>query len=212
MGGGGQDVDYKMPEVQKKMLWQSYGAGTNLLDKAMSGQPLWNVGSYGLPQMQMPDINWYQNLSPEIKQGIYQPTLDMANQLGEQFGSQGMMGSPMTGPTGAFGNALGEGVGRTYGPQAAMTAWNMTSPMYQQQYGAELGRNQNVWQANLQAQQAPWSMMPSYFGSGANLMPNPVVTQQSNPMASGIGGAAMGAMAFGNPWGALLGIPAMFAG
>lgn len=212
MGGGGQSVDYKMPRIQKKLLRQSYWAGQDLYNTARSGKGLWDVGSYSIPQMQMPDTNWWQNLSPEIKQGIFQPTLDMANQMGEQFGAQGMMGSPMTGPSGAFGGALGEAVGRTYGPQAAMQAWQMTSPLYQQQWGAELGRNQNLWQANLQAQQAPWSMMPSYFGSGANLMPNPVVTQNANPLASGISGAAMGAMAFGNPWGALMGIPAMFAG
>lgn len=188
MDGGGSSVDYKTSPEQKQLFnIAKYGA-LDMLFRGKTGQ-----GLYDVPSMQRPDKDWYANLSPEIKEGIYQPTKDIANQMGEQFGAMGQMGSPKTGASGAFGNALGEAVGRTWGPQAAQTAWGMTQPI-----------NQMEWSNKLQSTMAPWNMMQGFLGQGGGMTPQPVVTQNSNPM----GGAASGAMAgtmIAPGWGTALG-------
>jgi hypothetical protein len=183
-GGGGSDVDYKTSPEQKDLFNISKYGLLDMLFRGKTGQGLYNI-----PQSMYPTKDWWKNLSPEIKSGINAPVMDMAKQMGEQFGSQGQMGSSMTGPSGAFGNALGEAVGRTWGPQSAMTGWNMMQPSAQ---------------AELQNQQAPWNMMSAFLGQGSQLTPQPVVSQNSNPMASAASGALAGS-AIMPGWGTALG-------
>ena len=184
-----------MPNQQKKLyrlglggaeMWGAGGPTTGLkglIGAQKSGEGLWDVPEY--PQ---PTAGWWSGLDQNVRSGIMEPYMDMANQMGEQFGAAGMGGSPLTGSTGAFGAALGDQMGQ-WGGQAALTGWNMLQPGYQNEFNAQL-----------QSNMAPWTMAPSYLGALAGYMPQAHVTQKSNPFSEMLGLGMAGTSLFGNPF------------
>jgi len=179
MGGGGTKTEYVQSPEQREMYQKFMPMMEQMTDRAMKGQPIYDVPEMPDSEMYSPTKDWWQNVSPEIKQGLWQPYQDSANQLSEQFGGQGMMGSPLTGTTGAFGNALGQQVASRAGAQMPMQAWQM---------GAEaralpLQHRQDMISAN----RMPWEVIPGMMGGTYS---TPVVNQR------GGGAEAFGSAAF----------------
>ena len=173
---------------------------------------LWNSGGYNIPypiytdpQQAMPTAGWYNNMSPEVRAGLWEPYEQGADLLTERMGAGGQAGSASGGMSGAYGDAMGryyadaqKGVG--------MQAWQMQQPALmqamQQNYGSGmagwqsiLGRNQNLWQQNLQQQMYPYQVMQSLFGQAGQSTPvvNPgdQSGQQAMQLASMIAMMAM---------------------
>ena len=144
---------------------------------------LWNVGSYDIPQVPymdpqqaMPTTSWYNNMSPQVRAGLWEPYEQGANLLTERMGAGGQAGSAMGGFSGAYGDAMG----RYYADaqnKVGMQAWGMQQPALMQAmmgnnanqmmgWQGQLGQNQNIWQQNLQQQMYPYQVMQQMFGNG----------------------------------------------
>ena len=143
------------------------------------------------PQAPMPTSGWYNNIAPEVMQGLWEPYNDAAGQMAEMLNMQGSLGSG-----GQYtGNAMGN-FGDFYskaGTQIGTQAWNLMSP----------GMNQN-YNVELQQKMMPYQLM----GMAPSLMPTGVVQNQPNTGANAMTGAMGGAMAgasVGGPYGAIIG-------
>ena len=156
----------------------------------------------------MPTKGWYDNMSPEIKQGMWEPWNDAANQLQMNMGGQGQLGTPGAGYSGAAGTGLGQ-LYADAGQQVGMQAWNMMQPGQQAMWQANLGRNVQEYQTSLQpwqqnhqsemeAWRMPYSMAP---GLMTGSYPTGLVTQSGNPWAGAGAGAMMGGLAAYNMFG-----------
>lgn len=197
--GGG---DPKMPSAQKRLYALAYPLAKRMATAGVEGAPLWDVPEMPtVPGPVMPSSQWYQGIAPEVRAGVWAPYQEAAQQLGETFGSRGQMGSPRAGPSGAYGAAMG-----SFAADAArdvgMQTWQMTYPQMQQYrdelYASALQQRGEV----MQAQQAPYTMMPGYIGSMGGL-PQYATPARPSPWAGAAGGAmtgaAMGGMT-GNPY------------
>lgn len=178
------------------------------------------IPQYQVPSTQsiMPTSDWWGGLAPQVKQGLWAPYNEGAQQMLEQMGGGGMLGSPSGGMSGAAGAAMG----RYYQDAAkdvGLQAWQMTAPGAfagwqadlqrgmlgdQRQYGLGLqdyqttmqnagmmdSLNQQAWQQEIAARQMPWGIVPGLLGGSYS---QPVVSQ--NPTAGQmIGGGAMGGL------------------
>lgn len=156
---------------------------------------LWDVGSYNVPQtpwmnpqQAMPTSGWFNNMSPQVKAGLWEPYEQGADLLTERMGAGGQAGSAMGGMSGAYGDAMG----RYYGDaqnKVGMQAWQMQQPALQAAmlgnnannmagWGAMLGQNKDIWSQQLQQQMFPWQAMMGMTGGGG-LNSQPVVSPDS---------------------------------
>lgn len=103
----------------------------------------------------MPNAGWFSGLSPEIKQGLWEPYNEAALNMINTMGGQGLL-SARGGYSGQAQSALGELYSKA-GTNVGLNAWNMMSPI------------QNLGFTN------PWNMLPQYAGVGSQLTPNAVV-------------------------------------
>jgi hypothetical protein len=165
---------------------------------------------YDVPggQNLMPTQGWYDNISQEVKQGLWEPWNDAANQLQMNMNVQGQLGSPR----GGYSGAAGTGLGKLYadaGQQVGMQAWNMMQPGNQALWQANLGRNIADYQANmgqyqqnynteLEAWRMPYNILPS---AGLGAAQSGYITQSGNPWAGAASGALMGGLASYNMFG-----------
>ena len=181
-GGGTSDKLMMMQSPEQRQMWQM------ILPWLQRGFGEGNP--YDLPDATMlqPTKDWYENLSPEVMEGIRAPYEDQGMQLMETMGFKGMGGSPRGGMSGSSGVAAG-----TFAEEASrnigMQAWQMTAPGAQMQYGAELQRNMAPWQA-AQAQ-------------ASGTYPTPVYQQGQRSNYGGLGsmlgmggGAALGGLLY----------------
>lgn len=178
----------------------------------MAPQPISAAG--WLPR---PTEGWMGSIDPGIMAGITEPWTDLGNQFMEQLGAQGQLGNPRAGISGAAGRAFADEIAAKAATAIPLQAWQMLSAPMQQEammdYGAIQNQQQqnfqqamNLYNAQLQRNMYPASILPSIFGSGV-LNPTPVVTGGGvNPLMSGMMGAGIGATipGFGGP-GALIG-------
>jgi hypothetical protein len=195
MGGGGGNKN-NQPEFPTEIreLWKmAQPLAQRMGTAALSGRPLWDT-----PGPVLPTQEWYQGIAPEVKAGIWAPYQEAAQQLGETFGSRGQQGSARGGPTGAYGAAMGS-FAADASKDVGLQAWGMTSPQMMEY------RNQL-----LQAQQAPWSMFPSYLG-GMGGLPMYAQPNQMNPYVGALGGALAGGAAGGWPGAAAGGLYGYYA-
>lgn len=146
------------PEAQQ--LWQMFSP---VLQRAAgaAGQPnSWN--SLNAP---MPTQSWFENLSPDVKQGVWAPYEEAGQNMLSGLIGGGMAGSARGGMSRNATNLLGDyyaKAGTNYGQQL----WNMSYPGMQQ-----------AWNT-------PYNLMGALTGSA---MPNTVVY----PGQTGIGEAAL---------------------
>lgn len=212
--GGSTDTQYKQSQEQRDV----YQALQPLL-RGLSTYGMGNLGMPGLgipqapymPSMQgvlsgisnqylMPSQGWYQNLSPEVMSGVWEPYNEGARQMLEVMG-----GNPRAGYSGATGAALGkyyENAATDIGRQA----WEMTQPAYQAQYTNLLQERSSDYQqelarrnADYQAAMRAWEMPFSALGLMGGTYSTPIVTQQPGllDVMSSIGSFAL-------PWALLL--------
>jgi len=150
----GNYIQTPQSQAVLEMLWP----GMQQYASALSG----GGSLYNVPQAPMPNQGWFSGLDPSITQGLWEPYQQGSQQLAEQLGSYGQLGSARGGVAGAGAAGLGkywEQAGRDVG----LSAWSMINPNQMAQY-----------QAQTQAQQMPWLTMPSVFG---NAMPTPYIKQ-----------------------------------
>lgn len=234
-GGSSPGVsNYQSPE-QTQMYQTLMPMISQMAQAGTSGQPLWQTGQppsaqdnipsmqgvmsgvpmYDIPQAQQPTSQWWEGVSPDVKQGLWQPYKEAGQQLSEVMGGQGQWGSERGGPSGAAGAAMGE-IAAQGARNVPMQAWEMGQQGRQNMWGAQLGANQQGYQNQLQesmadfgrygtdyqnqmqrwgmeqqAIQAPWQIAPGLIGGtyGEN------VVDPGSPDQSGqIMGAIMQAM------------------
>ena len=175
-GGSGSSVSsYQSPEqiemfnMLKPMISQMSQAGT-------TGQPLWQTSQppsalneipsmqgvlsgipmYDIPEAAQPTSQWWEGVSPDIKQGLWQPYKEAGAQLSEQMGGQGQWGSARGGPSGAAGAAMGE-IASNAAMNVPMQAWEMGQQGRQNTWNAQLGQNQQGYQNQVQEAMGDWS-------------------------------------------------------
>jgi hypothetical protein len=189
----------------------------------MSGVSPYQIGGYNVPSTSgiMPTKDWFGSLAPEVKQGVWAPYEDAANQLGERMGSQGMLGNARGGYSGAAGSAFGEfysDAGKDYGTQL----WNMSAPGAMAGWQGQLGQNQymaglqnqqnmlgynnlvqertmdynnqmNQANQNYQGQMNAWALPWGLTGMMPSTFSQGITTQPQNNMMGALGGAGAGA-------------------
>jgi hypothetical protein len=164
---------------------------------------------YDVPSGQglMPTKGWYDSISPEVKQGLWEPWNDASDQMMANMSGVGQFGSPVGGMSGAALNAQGS-LYADAGEQVGMQAWNMMAPGQQALWQANLGRNvagYNTslipWQNNYQAGMQDWTITQNQMQNMSAGTPTGIVSQQGNPWAGAASGAAMGGLAAYNMFG-----------
>jgi hypothetical protein len=203
--GGSSDVDYEWSDEQKENYWAAKPWMRQQQDLAMGGPPQMGAppSIYDMPDATglTPTKGWYDSIAPDVKQGLWEPWNDAANQLQMNMGAQGQLGTPGAG----YSGAAGTGLGRLYadaGQQVGMQAWNMMAPGQSQLFGANLGRNVDQyntslvpWQQNYQSGQQDYQQAGQLMGNFATGGPTGIVSQQGNPWAGAASGALTGAFA-----------------
>ena len=229
-GGGGSDVEYTQSPEQREIFGYLSPLIQQATSRGLAGEPAWNVDAppdvfdpkTGIPSMQgvlsdtpmyntdfmQPTQQWWNNVSPDVKSGLWSPYKEAGNQLSEQLGGQGQWGSARGGPSGAAGAAMGQLMSE--GAQnVPLQAWQMgqegraadlakSQTGYQNQlqesmadwnrYGTDYQNQMTQWQMEQQAIQYPFTAAPGMLGGTYS---QPVV----NPGSPDQTGAAMGAFA-----------------
>ena len=177
--------------------------------------PLYDIPEpYGIPSTEAlkPTAGWWEDISPEVKQGLWAPWNEAADILTERLGSRGQAGSARGGYSGTAGAALGKLYSEA-GKNVGLQGWQMTHPADLLGWQTELDRNKELWGSELSRNIAPFNLAPAFMGTAGNLTPTGMVSPKSNTMGaigSGIMGATMPAlMGASNPW---LGVPLGIAG
>ena len=171
-GGGKTSVSYKQSPQQAEMYNMMLPLFQRLAGAGGSGGMPFNI-----PSAVTPSSGWFNNLSPDVMKGIWEPYNEGANQMMETMGMNGQIGSARGGYSGTGGNAMG----RYYADAATdvgKQAWDMTSPGLM-----------NEWQARLQALLLPYGIFPGMMGE---TYPNPVVKQGSPGLGQSLLGIATG--------------------
>ena len=217
MGGGGgkTKVEYSDSPEQRQLYKIGLPAVETVAQAVTSGQPLWQVP--GMPQAPpvssvpgpvLPTQQYFQSFAPELKQALWQPYQEVAQQGLEMLNFQGQLGSPRAGATGAAGAFMGDFMAKA-APQLAMQAWQMGAPEMQR-YGQqtfEVGQMlpyQAAWQQQqqlLSARQAPYQIFPAMMGGMSPTLPTGIASPQTSmfsPMGAvtgGLGGAGIASLA-----------------
>lgn len=169
-GKNGGEISYSSSPFQTQIL-------ENML-------PLWNRASnwgqqtsyYPYMGVPMPSQDWMNNISPSIQQGVWEPyKVGGQNMLAEIIG-----GGLGTSARGGLSNSATQLLGDYYSKAATQYGtqlWNMTYPQ------------------QMEAWRMPYNMAASSLGT---TLPNPVVSQQSNPLSSIAGSVGMGLAAYGS--------------
>jgi len=113
----------------------------------------YDVGSYNTPGAVMPTGDWYNQVS---QTGVLDALRSAYQQEGmgmlENMGMLGQVGNARSGYSGAAGAAMGS-YGADVSEQLMNQAWGMMQPGLMQEAQFQQGRNQNVWQAEIEQQQ-----------------------------------------------------------
>lgn len=152
---------------------------------------------YDIPQLPsvsadslLPTSNWFTNLSPEVKAGLWNPYNEAADQMLEQMGLTGSAGSARGGYSGAAGAAMG----KLYSDAAndvGLQAWNMISPLQQAAWSENVNREGTQWEAQLQQNMLPYTILPGLLGGTYS---TPIVDyNSSNPLSGAVSGVTSGA-------------------
>ena len=194
-GGGGTEVEAARSPEQSQMFSALIPMLQRMGKMGAQGSPLFDAPSYDVPSTQglMPTSGWFDSISPDVMQGVWEPYNQASQQMAEQMGAGGMGGSARGGWSGAAGAGLGkfwEQAGRNVGQQA----WGMMQPGMAAGWNADLARNQNQAQMQYGALQAPYSAV-GMTGQG---LPNMIATQQPQGFS---GAGAMGGALVGNELG-----------
>ncbi len=191
--GGQSSVGYSQSPEQQQM-WQMIAPLLARLSTAgTTGQGAYNIPtSPEAPQAILPNANWWSQITPEVKQGLYAPYKEALNVLGEQMGKSGGSGSARGGLSGAYGVAAGR-LGSGFAQNIGTQAWNMTYPQMAQQQQNNWGQAQNQWQAQLQQNMFPYTALAGQAGGAYS---NPVVSQSPNYLGTASNAAMSAAMLY----------------
>ena len=134
----------------------AFGPGGNL-----QGQPLFNIPQF--PQLSaqnlLPTQNFFQNVAPEIRQGWDFESGIARENLFQQLGSKGQMGSARGGLSGAAGAALGS-FEANRASQFGEQAFRMAQPGLQMGFQQEANRLGTLQGQAFQQAQMPFSVLP----------------------------------------------------
>lgn len=132
-GGGDSKVEYSQSPAQAKVYKALYPQLRNIW--SMGGDSF--AQSLGLDSYMLPTQGYYDNMPREMKAAMWEPYNEGANQLKEQMGYTGTLGSPRAGYSGAMGAALGEYYADATN-DIALNAWNMGSGYRNAYYNAQM--------------------------------------------------------------------------
>lgn len=166
---------------QSPQAREMYNTFWPLLKATASGGG-WNIPSYNVPDAYGPTKNWFNSISPDVMEGLWEPYEFAASQLGERMGAGGQLGSARGGYSGTAGDSFGRFYAEA-GKDIGTQAWNMMSPGIMANWSAQLGQNQNLWMQQLQRNMYPYSIMSGMLGAS---MPNTVVNQGSQGVMQSI--------------------------
>lgn len=171
---GDADVNYESSPEQQAILQQLMPLITQLTNQAQGG-----AAAYQIPNISglMPSTDWYNNISQGMKDAAWEPYQEGMNQLENTLSGRGSMGSARAGMSGAAADVMSDYT-RQASSNVTNSLWNMTSP------GLQAG-----WQALLQQQMMPYSMMT---GMTSSMLPTGFVNNNTNPFSSGILGGLTG--------------------
>ena len=240
-GGSSGGTDYVQSPEQRQIYGYLAPLAQIMSQRGQAGQPLWegtpapdvfNVREGGIPSMRgtlsgvdmyqlpsqdlvQPTSQWWGDVSPDVKAGLWAPYKEAGAQLAEQLGGRGQWGSARGGPSGAAGAALGEIAARG-AQQVPLQAWQMGEAGRMAGWQAELGRNQRdygnrlqealadfnrygtryqnkmaEWSGEQQAIAAPWGQFMQGLGA---TYPTPVVDPGSPDQTGQVAGAIMSAI------------------
>lgn len=178
-GGGGSKSSAKfIQSPEGKQAWSAISpAFGNIKQAFRTGGELYDVGAPGeVTQAPMPTAGWYSGIAPEVMAGIREPYQQASEDLMSQLGQAGVGGSAAGGLSGTAADSLGR-FWSDAGTQMGQQAWSMMQPGMQSQWQAEQQRNNAIWQAGLQARQAPYSMLTSLAAGAA---PQAVIEQKQS--------------------------------
>lgn len=212
MGGGGKGgesskVKYTQSPEQRAIYGRILPLINKLSDAGQYGVRAWNTPTAptfsAADNNLLPTADWYNSLSPEVMAGINAPYDESRNQLMEQFGGAGEIGSPSAGYSGAAGAALGKFEAER-AKNVGLQAWQMTQPGLQWQAGANQNAQMMNWANTAESYKFPFTALPGLLGG---TYPTPIVNQ-SPSMANNLGAGIMGGLGgygFGqqygmNPW------------
>ena len=184
--GEGPSVDFKQGPEQKQMWDTMFPVFQNFMQGNFPQM-------YDLPSPVQPSQGWFDNLSSEVKQSLWEPARDAGNQMMEVLGSKGMMGGASTPASGSGATAMGK-LFSDYGQGIGQQAWNMTSPGLFQDYSAQLGRNMQGYQTSLMPFQTAAGMIPGTYSNPIVNQGNPGILQSLAPMGAAFGMSHL-------PWG-----------
>lgn len=226
--GGGTSTEYKQSDearnIMQALMPMIQGLGQYGTERYFGGAPQMGAPSmkgvlssqpmYDVPEAVAPTADWFSNLSPEVKTGLYAPYAEAGRGLMETMGSRGQLGSARGGLSGATGAAMGELAGKA-AQDVGLNAWQMTAPGLQNNWQADLNRNINQYNTGQQerlgdynTQMSVWGMPMQAMGMTPQFQPQGITTQNSNQVGNMFGGGMMGGMAGGSmfgPYGAAIG-------
>jgi hypothetical protein len=220
LGSKGGSADYKLPDEMQRVYYMSKPMFQGLAREGGESASQPNLGApmmgappsvYDVPSGAglMPTSQWYNNIAPEVRQGLWEPWNDAANQMQSVMGIQGQLGSPRSGiRSGAAQTALGE-LYSDAGQKVGMQAWNMMQPGQQALWQANLGRNiadydgrmgqyRQNYGTELEAWRMPFNILPQ---AGLGAAGSGYIEQRGNPWAGGLSGAMMGGLGAYNMFG-----------
>lgn len=154
MGGSNSSLGWANSDQMSQLFSSIMPLISKLSGAAQTGQGITtNTSSL------MPNAGWFNNLSPEIKQGMWEPYNEAGRNMINQMGGNGMV-SARGGFSGSGQTALADLYSKA-GTQVGSQAWNMINPIQQQGFTN------------------PWSAMTGYTGTGAGVTPSAVVNPGS---------------------------------
>jgi len=160
-GGSSSKVSYRQSPEQRKVGESVYPLIQQMYGRAGRGEGAWDVPDmpsamenmpsmqgalsgvpmYSIPQAQQPTQDWWNNVSGDVKQGLWAPYKEAGAQLSEMMGGQGQWGSMRGGPSGAAGAAMGK-IASEGARQVPLQAWQMGQEGRMSEWNAQLGREQ----------------------------------------------------------------------
>lgn len=184
--GSSPEVTYGQSPEQEKMWNTMFPVFKNFMQGNFPEM-------YDVPSPVGPTTDWYNNISPAVRESLWEPAREGGNQLMETLGAKGMMGGASTPASGSGATAMGK-LFADYSQGIGGQAWNMMQPGLMADYSAQLGRNITGYNTSLMPFQTAAGMLPGTYSTPFVDPGSPGAFQSLLPMGAAFGMSHM-------PWG-----------
>ncbi len=228
--GGSPDLKTGYSPQQQQIMTAGQPAYKRAGALAGEGLGLYGIGdspmapSYNVvnPEIMMPTQQWWESMSPNVKQGLWAPYQEAGKGLMETLGTRGQSGSARGGYSGAAGVAMGELASRG-AKDVGMQAWQMSQPAMSQYWNALQQREMYQPMADYEQAKAAWMQeiiskqqaqqaVLNPYGATANQGAAAWVPSTASRIGAGIFGAIGGYSGGGGYGGAISGFGSGYYG